>query len=375
MNNTIIPANSIQTDLASVGRTANHAAKSYIFADYRQRRSQATLSNQLAALALWVEYLAHVGAGGELMAAATDWSIEQMSQADRTAVTELAEARGVPAEVLFGGHYCQRVPAAWHGVTWGLVNGFVVWLLGQGYSLSSINNRLSAVRVYARLATKASVIPIDEAALIREVRGYGRTEGRRVDQKRPSTRVGHKKAEAITLTGEQARQIKSTHDDTPQGIRDRLLCCLLLDLGLRASEVSSLETADIDGDYAIVYRQKTDTTDRLRLTDDIRRALEDYAPHLREDGRLLCGSRKSGKLTNANMSTRAIGARIKMIGRDVLGIWELSPHDLRHTWATLAAKKSNPFALRDAGGWSNMQTPSRYVERNSVANDGIELEY
>lgn len=374
MNNTLVPINP-QTDLAKVGRAANHAAKNYIFADYRQRRSDATLSNQLAALALWVEYLANVGAGAALMAAATDWSIEQMSQADRTAVTELAESRGVPAEVLLGAHYCQNVPVAWHGVTWGLVNGFVVWLLGQGYSLSSINNRLSAVRVYARLATKAGIIPTDEAALIREVRGYGRTEGRRVNQKRKATRVGHKKEEAIVLTVEQARQLKHTHDNTPQGIRDRLLCCLLLDLGLRASEVSSLTAGNIDGRYLTVYRQKTDTTDRLRITNDIRQALADYKSHLRKDGRILRGSSKTGNLTGSNMSTRAISARIKILGRDILGVWELSPHDLRHTWATIAAKKSNPFALRDAGGWSNMQTPGRYVERNQVANEGIELEY
>lgn len=75
------------------------------------------------------------------------------------------------------------------------------------------------------------------------------------------------------------------------------------------------------------------------------------------------------------MSVRAIGARIKILGRDILGIWELSPHDLRHTWATRAAKGSNPFVLRDAGGWTNMQTPSRYVERSKVVNEGIQLDY
>lgn len=368
-------ATSPNNSLARVGHAANHAAKNYIFADYRQRRSAATLSNQFAALTLWVEYLGHVGAGGELLAAANNWCIEQMSQSEQTAVTELAEERGIPAEILYGGRYCQHVPAAWFGVTWGLVNGFIIWLLDQGYSLASVNNRLSAVRVYARLATKAGIIPTEEAALIREVRGYGRTEGRRVNQKRKATRVGHKKEEAIVLTVDQARQLKRSHDNTPQGIRDRLLCCLLLDLGLRASEASGLAADDINGRYITVYRQKTDTTDQLRITSDIRQALADYNPYLRANGRLLRGSTKTGKLTNANMSTRAISARIKILGRDILGIWELSPHDLRHTWATIAAKKSNPFALRDAGGWSNMQTPSRYVERNRVANDGIELQY
>jgi hypothetical protein len=48
---------------------------------------------------------------------------------------------------------------------------------------------------------------------------------------------------------------------------------------------------------------------------------------------------------------------------------------LGHIWATRAAKESNPFVLRDAGGWANMQTPGRYVERAQVVNEGIRLDY
>ena len=113
----------------------------------------------------------------------------------------------------------------------------------------------------------------------------------------------------------------------------------------------------------------------MELTADIEAALEGYAKFMRKSGILLRGSRKNNKLTNQVMSVRAIGARIKILGRDILGIWELSPHDLRHTWATRAAKDSNPFVLRDAGGWTNMQTPSRYVEKAKVVNEGIKLDY
>ena len=142
--------------------------------------------------------------------------------------------------IIYGAHYCQHVPAAWKGVTWGLVEGFVKWLLNQGYSLASVNNRLSAVKVYIRLAAKAGVVPPTEQAFIREVRGYGSTEGKRVDTQRPKTRLGYKKEEAIVLTAKQARLLKTKHPPTPQGIRDRLLISLFLDLGLRASEVAAL---------------------------------------------------------------------------------------------------------------------------------------
>lgn len=370
--------------LTAAGRAANRAAAHHVFADYRQRRAEKTIRTQRAALVLWVEYLIDVGVADELLTEAEAWALanpdEQASgtvgawagiQHDRRAASQ---THTLP--IIYAAHYCQSVPAAWHGVTWGLVEGFVRWLLRQGYSVASINNRLSAVKVYARLAARADAIPAEEHALIREVRGYGETEGKRVNERRFKSRIGHKKDEALVLTAEQARLLKMQHAATPQGIRDRLLICLLLDLGLRASEVAALRVEDFaEPGYVTVYRQKTDSVDRMELTADILKALVAYAPYQRKEGLLLRGSRKNEKLTKQNMSVRAIGSRVKILGRDILGLWELSPHDLRHTWATRAAKNSDPFTLRDAGGWTNMQTPGRYVERAKVVNEGIKLDY
>ncbi len=370
-------ANAFQTrELARAGAAANQTAADYIFVDYRRRRASKTIRTQTAALLLWVQYLVEVGAAGELLAEAEAWALAHFDDKELDTLTENAESQHLSLSITVSAHYCQLVPAAWQGVTWGLVEGFVKWLLNQGYSVASINNRLSAVKVYARLAMKAGVISPAAHALIREVRGYGGTEGKRVDAGRSKARVGNKKEEAIVLTAVQARQLKTQHPPTPQGIRDRLLICLLLDLGLRAGEVAALTVEDLAEPGIIsVYRQKTDTTDRMELTADLLTVLEDYRRYMRKNGALLRGSRKNSKLTNQVMSVRAIGARVKILGRDILGIWELSPHDLRHTWATRAAKESNPFVLRDAGGWSNMQTPSRYVERSKVVNEGIQLDY
>lgn len=329
-----------QPDITAVAQTANQIAANYAFADYQQRCAGKTLATQTAALTQWAEYLKAVGANAAL--SASDF---------------------------------QHTPAAWQGVTWGLVEGFVKWLLKKGYSVTTVNNRLSAVKVYIRLATKAGIIPPTEHALIREVNGYSATEAKRLNEKRDKTRLGNKKAEAVVLTAVQARQLKASHPATPQGARDRLLMCLLLDLGLRASEVAGLKVEDFAEGQVTVYRQKTDHTDQMALTPDIVDALAAYQLYQRPNGLLLRGSRKNGELTDEAMSVRAVAARVQILGRDVLGIWELSPHDLRHTWATRAARNSNPFVLRDAGGWSNMQTPGRYVERGRVVNDGIELDY
>lgn len=365
-----------RSGLTRAGQAANRVAADYLFADYHQRRARKTIRTQTAALLLWVHYLADARAADDLLDEAEIWVASHFGDTEQDELLTYAQAQRAPLPIVYGAYYCQYVPAAWQGVTWGLVEGFVKWLLNQGYSLASVNNRLSAVKVYARLAAKAGVISPTEQALIREVRGYGRTEGKRVDEGREQTRVGHKKAESLVLTASQARLLKSKHPPTPQGVRDRLLLCLLLDLGLRASEVAGLAVEDLaEPGYITVYRQKTDTTDRMELTADLLAALADYQRFLRQSGPLLRGSRKNGDLTDQVMSVRAIGARVKILGRDILGVWELSPHDLRHTWATRAAKGSNPFVLRDAGGWTNMQTPGRYVARAKVVNEGIQLDY
>lgn len=375
-NQALVVTRRVDSAIVQAGEAANRAAADYLFEDYRLRRAEKTLRTQCAALLLWVQYLQAVGAARELLAEARAWAPAGLDVETLKEIGQYAESQQLALPIIYGAHYCQHMPVAWRGVTWGLVEGFVKWLLNEGYSLASVNNRLSAVKVYSRLAVKAGMIPADEGALIREVRGYGATEGKRVNQQREQQRVGYKKEEALVLTVEQARLFKNQHLPTPQGIRDRLLICLLLDLGLRASEVAALTIADLaEPGYVTVYRQKTDTTDRMELSADLLAALAAYRPYLRKEGRLLRGSRKNGKLTSQVMSVRAVGGRVKTLGRDILGLWELSPHDLRHTWATRAAKNSNPFVLRDAGGWTNMQTPGRYVERAKVVNEGILLDY
>ena len=73
------------------------------------------------------------------------------------------------------------------------------------------------------------------------------------------------------------------------------------------------------------------------------------------------------------MSERAITARVRYLGQQV-GIEGLSAHDLRHTWATLAARNGTPLdRLQDAGGWNSLAMPARYVEAARIANEGVLL--
>ncbi len=293
---------------------------------------------------------------------------------------------GEPAGLQLGaalGAFAQAVAAfpedplpdgdAWNGVTWGLVEGFRNWMVSQGDAVGSINVRLSTVKAYAKLATKAAVLSAEELAMIRTVAGYAHKEARRIDERRDVTRRGDKKADAVHITQKQARKLKS-QPGTPQGRRDALLLCLLLDHGLRLGEVARLQVSDIDlkaGEMRFL-RPKVDKVQTHRLSADTLRVLQAWfeTGDCPQNGSVLRGSRKGGQLTDAGMSERSITERVRVLGEQV-GLEGLSAHDCRHYRATYWAGKVDVLRLQEAGGWNSLAMPRRYVEESEIANEGM----
>lgn len=334
-------------NLALAGQAANRAAARHVFDDYQARRSKNTLRRQRADLDLFARFL--------------------------------TDELGTPPKADL-----QIDPDAWRGITWGLVAAFVRWQLAEGYAIPSINVRLSTVKKYAGLAFQAGAIDAAENALIRTVAGYTHKEQRQVDEKRqqaeaPTRRENAKKAASVLIPDDLARQLKNGHPDTPQGRRDALLMCLLLDHGLRCGEVALLKVRDFyekAGTFTF-YRPKVDKVQTHTLSRDTLRALRawihDGCPMMAE-APILRGSTKGGKMTAGGMSERAITKRVEVLGA-ALGIVGLSAHDCRHYWATRASRKgTDPFSLQEAGGWNSLAMPRRYVEAARIANEGVKLE-
>ena len=328
---------------AAVGAAADQAAREGVFADYAERRAANTLRRQRADLASFARYLA--------------------------AVQFHADADALQTEA-----------AAWGQITHGLIAGFVRWLLQQGYALGTINVKLSTVKQYAGLAFQAGAIDPTQHALIRGVAGYQYKEQSRVDEKRSAaalpTRKGAKKAEAVSLTAAQVKVLKR-QPETAQGRRDALLLCLLLDHGLRVGEVAALEVTAVNLTEGTLtfYRPKVGKTQTHQLSPDALKAAQAWftsgdAPAV---GPLLRASTKGGALGPAGVSERALTKRVNYLGKRI-GVEGLSAHDLRHSWATRAARnKTSAFALQDAGGWNSLAMPARYVEAAKIANEGVNL--
>ncbi len=341
MSRKIVPSKVIE----SAGLAANLVAGRHVFEEYKSRRSPQTLRRQKADLELLVQFLKEFNAApeGDL----------------------------------------QSDPESWRGATWGLFEAFRRWQLDQGYAITSINVRLSTVKKYAGLAFKAGVISAADYAQIRIVSGYSHQESLYVDEKRQAeglaTRKGAKKAEPVNLTPDVIKALKRSHPDSPQGRRDALLMCLLLDHGLRCGEIARLRVSDfhIKEGQLIFYRPKVDKVQTHALSHDTFRALVAYrdSGDCPESSQLLLrSSNKSGRLTKPGMSERAITRRVNELGL-LHEIENLSAHDGRHSWATRAARGgTDPFTLREAGGWNSLDMARRYIEDSKIANEGVKLD-
>jgi integrase len=337
--------------LVVAGQIANKHAAAHVFAEYRsQNISENTRRAQDLDLALFAAFLSRI---------------------TNAAALNLAEN-----------------PQAWQGVTHGLIKAFKQEQLGAGYAIGSINRRLATIKKYAGLAFQAGVIDTTEAALIKTVSSFSTKQGRNVDKGRKEagqeTRKSiegkpHKKAENVVIPLADIKALKQ-HDSTPQGRRDSVLMCLLLEHGLRASEAAALTGGNVDlkAGKMTFYRQKVDKTQTHNLTADTLKALREYMKHDASSDKaapLLKASRKNGELAEqAGLTPRSITRIVNLLGERI-GLEGLSAHDCRHSWATRAAAGgTSPFVLQEAGGWSSLTMPRRYIDEQKISNEGVTLE-
>lgn len=338
-----------QNSLASAGTTANVIAAQYLFQKYRETKSINTLKRHDYDLRLFSDYLLAVGVVPHKRPFATE-------------------------------------PDAWAGVTWGLIEGFIAWQLREGFSIASTNARLSTVKSYAGLAVKAASIDRQEGMLITAVKGYSRNEGLNLDEKRPVTRVGNKKAEALSINDDQASALKTSRKNSPAGLRNNLIMTLLLEHGLRASELVALtaDAFDFEEQTMTFWRKKTKEWTTHELTVGAYKTAVSYRHLMPAEGAIFPGSRKGGELTGSPLNRITLSRLVQRMGVGVgfyrLEEWvnhkgelrerkigTLSAHDCRHYCATDMAKRGYTIKkLMDWFGWTSPAMAMRYVESAEI---------
>lgn len=216
------------------------------------------------------------------------------------------------------------------------------WLDGTGWGINAQWLALMAVRSFVRWAYGDNHAALD------------------LRIKREET------APQRVLSLEQVRALLSSFDTgQAKGRRDLSLACLLLDSGLRVSEVCSLDVSRVSlVDRSLVVRVKGGRWDRAVYSDYTAVCLARWLAD--RDGIAQYGERAlfvgiGGATPGGRMNPGGVRAVMRAWAARVPEIEALSPHDFRRTFATEAFRLGAPTRIiQKAGRWRSLAMVERY---------------
>jgi len=175
----------------------------------------------------------------------------------------------------------------------------------------------------------------------------------------------------ITLSGEQIQKVLGAIDKkSSHGFRNYTIILLLLDTGIRLSELTGLQIDDIDFLQSFILVKGKGNKERVvPFGSQVRRTLRRYIMHFRptpdslginevfltEDGLLLKPRAVQSMLLRLSRKAKIVGIR-------------LNPHRFRHTFATqYLVQGGDIFSLQKILGHSSLEVVRMYV--NLITSD------
>jgi integrase/recombinase XerD len=218
--------------------------------------------------------------------------------------------------------------------------------MAEGKSPASVARLVACVRGFYRYLLIAGSAKVNPAADLRAPRAW--------------------KTLPKFLTVEDVERLLAAPDgDTPRGVRDRALIELLYATGLRVSELVALKVHDVNLEGSVLTTVGKGRKERIVPIGDV--ASSWVGRYLRTARPSLLGTRKSPRLF---VNARGGGALtrvgfwkiLKQYGRQV-GISEaLSPHVLRHSFAThLLDRGADLRAIQMMLGHADLSTTQIYT--------------
>lgn len=196
---------------------------------------------------------------------------------------------------------------------------------------------------------------------------------------RPRVNRDHSATVGLTATEVDALLAAAAADTGPTAPRNRAVLTLLADLGLRVGELVSLDLADLgqeQGHRSIRFVGKGGVARRRALTPGAAQAVDAYlAARARAEG--VPVDRLHGPLlvtsTGNRLDRHAVFRLVRRFARAAgIPAWQrLSPHSLRHAFATAARAEGVPLEdVQDAMGHADPRTTRRYDrDRHSLDRD------
>ncbi len=253
--------------------------------------------------------------------------------------------------------YQSERPAA--GFTKATVQQYRARLLQSGLSASTINLHITAVR---RLAVEAA----DNGFLAPEsASGISRAKGVR----REGLRIGN------WLTARQAEKlINSPKTTTLKGQRDRALLAVLIGCGLRREETAGLTLEHLqqrEGRWVIVdLVGKGGRVRSIPMPSFSKAAIDQWVTAAGfMSGRVFRAINKGHRICSESMTAQSIFETVKKYAAEN-GFGNITPHDLRRTFARLAHKGHAAIEqIQLSLGHSSLQTTEKYIGVQQALDD------
>lgn len=238
------------------------------------------------------------------------------------------------------------------------IERYLVVLHGRQFSKGSVCRAIATLNSFGKWMVDEELLPENPVAAFRPPRVQ-----RHIKQR---------------LTEEQASQLCDGPIRTSFPERDRLLLELLYGSGLRCDEAAALRVDDVlEADVLLVSKGKGDKQRHVLLTDYAQDLLKIY---LRKRKRILRKRRRKGDKREVTglffalqglqidaLNSRSVFRIVVAIAKDGGMPW-VSPHDLRHAFATHMADRGAPhIVISRLLGHAHLSTTETYIASSSPA--------
>ena len=166
---------------------------------------------------------------------------------------------------------------------------------------------------------------------------------------------------------EMFRLLEGPDRDKPLGLRDLAILEVLYSCGIRVAELVGLNLSSIDFDQRLVRVLGKGNKERIiPIGRQALKAVENYMEATISIREKTQGEKKDGPLfinfRGGRLSTRSIGRIIKRYGAECRLMTEITPHSLRHTFAThLLDGGADLRSVQELLGHVSLSTTQKYT--------------
>ncbi|MFT4653471.1 MAG: integrase/recombinase XerC [Patiriisocius sp.] len=215
----------------------------------------------------------------------------------------------------------------------------------EGLSARTINLRLTVLRNFCRFLVKKKVLPNNPLDNIHSVK-----------QNKPLPKY---------LNVDEVGSLLNFEGDDFLSLRDKCLFEVMYGCGLRLSELTGLMHIDLLGDGTLKVTGKGNKQRILPIGSKAQQAIDAYLP-LRED--VVDFSVEPAlfiSIRQTRLSNRQVANRLDKWAKHQTLYQQISPHTLRHSFATHVLESSNDLrGVQELLGHANLSTTQVYTHLN-----------